>query len=217
MVVAIRAELVATSNADDLALRSLADVVELTAGVEARVVGGHMASIWLAALPVTGVLDRRTTDADSAITTQLASTGQLHDGFLRMGYTDTSGNSYTRTIPGIGDLSVDLLVPSTDGRFRHEELGGRGFDAVPGLGTVLSAPVVNASIGATLLDESVLEISARVPPLGFAVVLKAYAWNFRHANKDVRDIYSLLEIAAHYPAVDFGGGTSRRGRSWKRP
>ena len=205
MVVVVHAELVATSNADDLSLRSLADVVELTANVEARVIGGHMVSIWLATLPVAGVQDRRTNDADAAITTQLASAGDLQDGLLRMGYTDTSGNSYSRTIPGVGDLSVDLLVPSPDGRFRHEQLGGRGFDAVPGLGTVLSAPAVAASIGATLLDGSVVEFSTRIPPLEFAVVLKAYAWNSRHANKDVRDIYSMLEIAAHRPAASFGG------------
>jgi hypothetical protein len=204
-VTAIHAELVATSNADDLALRSLADVVKLTADVEARVVGGHMASIWLAALPVAGVFNRRTTDADSAITTQLASTGDLHDRFLRMGYTDASGNNYVRTIPGIGELSVDILVPSPDGKFRSEQLGDRAFDAAPGLGTVLSAPAVDASIGATLLDGSVLEFSARVPSLEFAVVLKAYAWSLRHANKDVRDIYTLLEIAAGYPAAAIGG------------
>ena len=204
-MIAIHAELVATSNADDLALRSLADVVELTADVEARVVGGHLASIWLAALPVDGVLDRRTTDADSAITTQLASAGHLHERFLQMGYTDTSGNNYVRTVPGVGELSVDLLVPSPDGKFRSEELGGRAFDAAPGLGTVLSAPAVQADIGATLLDGSVLEFSARVPSLEFAVVLKAYAWNLRHADKDVRDICTLLEIAASHPAAAFGG------------
>ena len=201
----MHAELVATSRADDLSLRSLADVAELTSYDEARIIGGHMVSIWLAALPVPGVQDRRTNDADSAITTQLASAGVLHDGLLRMGYIDTSGNSYSRTIPGVGDLSVDLLVPSPDGRFRHERLGGRGFDAVPGLGTVLSAPAVAASISATLLDGSMLEFSARIPPLELAVVLKAYAWNSRHANKDVQDIYSMLEIAAHHPAASIGG------------
>jgi hypothetical protein len=140
VVVRRRVELVASAFADELSLRALAEITEITADQNVRVIGGQMASLLLAAFPVAGIGARRTRDADTAITTELAGSGVLHERLLEHGYAATSGNSYTRPVPALAvpdgplpELAVDLLVPSFDGRFRPQEHGGRAFDAAPGL------------------------------------------------------------------------------------
>jgi hypothetical protein len=207
-----RAELVATSRADDLALRALADVAEITRDEDARIIGGHMTSLLLTAFPVEGVPTRRTRDADTAITTELAGSGLLHDRLLGLGYVDTSGNSYDRQLPEFADpggpvpvLSVDLLVPSLDGRFRPTQHGGRVFDAAPGLAPALAAPPILIDAGVTLLDGETREFTVAVPSVEYAVVIKAIAYGSRHEGRDVEDLYRLLEIAAAYRPEEIGG------------
>lgn len=124
MVLRRRAELVATSRADELSLHALADVAEITADQNVRIIGGQMTSLLLTAFPVPGVPARRTRDADTAITTELAGSGVLHDRLVARGYTATAGNSYSKAVPELAvpgtlvpELSIDLLVPSLDGRF----------------------------------------------------------------------------------------------------
>ena len=116
---------VATSNADDAAFRALADVAEITKHLDdLRIVGGHMASLLLTACPVPGAVLRRTADADAAVSTSVAASGQIHSALVDAGYTDTSGNHYVN-----GDLEIDILVPADGARFETARLGGRGFDA----------------------------------------------------------------------------------------
>jgi hypothetical protein len=45
------AELAATSRADELALRALAEILEITSDKNVRIVGGQMVSLLLAAFP----------------------------------------------------------------------------------------------------------------------------------------------------------------------
>lgn len=90
MAVRGRAELVATSRADDLSLRALADIAELTTDENVRIVGGQMVSLLLTAFPVPGVAPRRTRDADTAITTELAGSGALHETDLRASRRDAA-------------------------------------------------------------------------------------------------------------------------------
>jgi hypothetical protein len=113
-----RAELAATSRADDLALRALSEIVEITGDENIRIVGGQMVSLLLAAFPVAGIATRRTRDADAAITTELAGSGVLHDRLVARGWAPTAGNHYVRPVPELSisgraapELSVDLLVP----------------------------------------------------------------------------------------------------------
>jgi hypothetical protein len=54
---------VATEYADELSLRALADIAEVTADHDVRIVGGQMASLLLTAFPVSGIAARRTRDA----------------------------------------------------------------------------------------------------------------------------------------------------------
>ena len=207
-----RAELVATSRADELSLHALADVAEITADQNVRIIGGQMTSLLLTAFPVPGVPARRTRDADTAITTELAGSGVLHDRLVARGYTATAGNSYSKAVPELAvlgtlvpELSIDLLVPSLDGRFRPSEYGGRAFDSAPGLAPALAADPIMIETAATMLDGTVLEFVVRVPTVELAVVIKAHAYASRNEDRDVEDIYRLLEIVDTYPAEEIGG------------
>jgi hypothetical protein len=212
MALTRRAELVATSRADDLALRALADVAAITRDEDARIVGGHMVALLITAFPAAGLAGRRTNDADAAITVELAGSGILHERLTTIGYTATAGNSYGRVIPELATeldpeptLSVDLLVPSLDGRFRPTRLGERAFDAAPGLAPALAAEPIVIDAGITLLDGSVREFPVSVPTVEFALVIKAIAYGSRGEYRDVEDIYCLLEIAASHDPVEIGG------------
>jgi len=207
-----RAELAALSRADDLALRALAEIVEITGDENVRIVGGQMVSLLLAAFPVEGIAARRTRDADAAITTELAGSGVLHDRLIARGWIPGAGNHYVRPVPELSisgraapDLSVDLLVPSLDGRFRPARHGGRAFDSAPGLAPALVAEPIEVETRVRLLDGSRLTFVARVPTVEMAVVIKAYAYASRRLGRDAEDIYRLLEIVEGYPPDAIGG------------
>ena len=109
MAVRREAVLVATTYADDPSLRSLADVTEITADFNVRIVGGQMTSLLLTAFPVSDIATRQTRDADAAITTRLAGSGALHARLVARGYTATSGNHYVRGVPELAPAGQ--LVP----------------------------------------------------------------------------------------------------------
>jgi hypothetical protein len=185
-------ETFSTSNADDLSFLALADIARLTADVEdARIVGGHMVGMLQAAFPVAGATVRRTIDADTAVSTQVASSGQLHARLLADGYVATSGNSYEKP-PG---MVVDVLVPATQTTFEPVEVGERTFDAAPGIRLALSIEPIFIEVKVTMLDGARLELEIRVPTVEVAIILKAYAFQSRRSVKDVVDLFSLLEIA----------------------
>jgi len=99
-----RAVLIATARADELSLRALADITKTTADHNVRIVGGQMASLLLTAFPVSGITTRRTRDADTAITTELAGSGTIHDRLVARGYNVTwrspAPTSLTRSVAG---------------------------------------------------------------------------------------------------------------------
>jgi hypothetical protein len=132
----------------------------------------------------------------------------MHERLLDHGYVATAGNSYSRPVPGLAvangpvpELAVDLLVPSLDGRFRSQEHGGRAFDSAPGLAPALGAEPIVIDVGARVLDGTVLEFTVRVPTVELALVIKALAFGSRLQERDVQDIYRLLEIADAYCRV----------------
>lgn len=184
-------EVFSTSNADDLSFLALADIARLTADVEdARIVGGHMVGMLQAAFPVVGGTVRRTIDADTAVSTQVALSGQLHARLVAAGYVATSGNSYEKP-PG---MVVDVLVPATQTAFEPVEVGERTFDAAPGIRLALSIEPISMDVGVMMLDGSTSDFKIRVPPVEVAIILKAYAFQSRRSVKDVVDLFSLLEI-----------------------
>lgn len=137
-------ETFSTSNADDLSLLALADIARLTADVEdARIVGGHMVGMLQAAFPVPGATVRRTIDADTAISTQVASSGQLHARLEVDGYVASSGNRYEKP-PG---MIVDVLVPAAQTTFEPVEVGERAFDAAPGIRLALAVEPISIDVG----------------------------------------------------------------------
>lgn len=190
---------IATSHADDAAYLALHDVSRLTVGFDdVRVVGGQMASLLLHAYPVPGTAHRRTADADTAISTQIAASGEMHTRLLAAGYAAETGNHYVMPGTEEEDRHIDLLVPASGSAFTSEVVGDRGFDAAPGLGLALAAQPIVIDVDVMLTNGIVLEFSARVPPVELALVLKAYATQSRHTVRDYVDLYNLLSIGYEY-------------------
>lgn len=206
------AEMNATSRTDELAFRALAEIIAITSDQDARIIGGHMVALLMAAFPVPDVAARRTRDADTAITNELAGSGVLHDRLLARGWSSTSGNNYIRRADGLApsgkpapEMSVDLLVPSYDGQFRPALHGDRAFDSAPGLDLALAAEPIEIAARVRLLNGTTMEFTARVPTVEIALIIKSYAYRLRLLDRDVEDIYRLLEIVDAYPAEAIGG------------
>ena len=191
---------VSTSNADDIAYRALHDVAKATEDIDdARIVGGQMVGLLRTAFPTVTAIIRRTADADTAVSTQVAASGALHAAFTGAGYESTNGNHYERE----DGRAIDVLVPSDD-RFRQVELGGRGFDAVPGLRLILSADPIVLDVDVTLTEDTRLQFTAKVPTVEHALILKALTIRSRHAPKDLVDINNLLQIAHLHEEDEIG-------------
>lgn len=191
---------VATSRADDAAFLALRDAAAATAHVEARIVGGQMVALLAGAFPSRELIMRRTADADAGFGPTVAASGSVHTSLLGAGYEAIRGNHYEQ-----GDRAIDLLVPSATARFAPVLHGGRAFDAVPGLHLALANEPIHLDVRATLSDRSEVAISARVPTVEAALVLKALAIESRLAPKDVVDAFNLLTIRHGAEPDEIGG------------
>jgi len=204
-----QAFLIATSAADDasyLALDDLASVLASHPGT--RVVGGHMVSLLAAAFPSPNLVERRTNDADAGIPVELAGSGAMHGELVANGYAATSGNSYEKRRESLPSSTIDLLIPAFSGTFASIEVGGRAFDASPGLGLVVdNENGIDVEASMTLRDGTELQTAVTVPTLEAAFVVKAYAWRDRHpvTIKDAVDLSNLLAILDHHGAEAVGG------------
>lgn len=198
-------EVVAYSRADELAYLSLADAMEITKGINARVVGGHMVALLKAVFPVPGSSARYTRDSDVAIETAVASSGAVHDALTSRGYVATAGNHYEKDSGGILPLEIDLLVPSPGSRFVPQRLGGRSFDSAPGVRLALAQDPIDVRVKVTLRDGRKLNVVARLPGVETAVIVKAITYEQRRKLSDLEDLIGLLEIAAHYKRAAIGG------------
>lgn len=192
--------LASTSRADDAAFHALRDASVAIAELdEACIVGGQMVALLCAAFPGDGMIVRRTTDADAAVSPVVAAAGTLHELLTGRGYTSHSGNHYVS-----GDREIDVLVPSTDGRFETVEYGGRGFDGAPGLHLALR-DTLRLDVTAILLDGSIPTFPARVPGVERALIVKALAHESRRSQKDLVDLFTLMEIRDAYSPGEIGG------------
>lgn len=208
-MIEVSATTVSTSNADDLAFEALVDACTLTQELDVRIVGGQMTALLCTAFPSPRTVFRRTADADAALGTELAATGRVHDLLEAAGYEATSGNSYLRA-----GRQIDLLVPAPTGRFQVEDLGGRAFDAAPGVSLALAAPPITVHVDVTLTDGTALRFDARVPTVEAAVVLKATSYASRRVAKDLTDLHNLLLIVDEREPATIGGwqlGTAASG------
>lgn len=96
-------------------------------------------------------------------------------------------------------------MPSLDARFRPALHGGRAFDSAPGLAPALASEPIQIAARIRLLGNTTMEIVARVPTVEIALVIKAFAYASRGVDRDIEDIYRLLEIVDAYPAEAIGG------------
>lgn len=199
-MLAVAIETVATSNADNLAYHALADLCTLTKGLPVRIVGGQMVALLLTAYPTAAATIRRTADADAGITTELAAAGTMHHLLTDHGYTATAGNSYEKN-----GQTIDLLIAADRSVFGSEEIGGRAFDAAPGLRLTLLADPIIAEVAVTLTDGTLLTFEAQVPTPEHAVILKASAYSSRGAAKDLTDLHNLLQLVHAHTAESIGG------------
>lgn len=189
------------SRADDHAYLALNDIAGLTAGwADTRIVGGLMVSLLTEAFPTPGTISRRTSDVDTAISIEIADSGELHERLIQAGYVAERGNRYRS-----GHRVVDLLVPSGSTQFSSVELGGRGFDSAPGLLLALGAEPIEHRLDTTLSDGTTLHLVVHTPTVEHAVILKSYASGSRTASKDYVDLFNLLSIAHHHPRENTGG------------
>lgn len=181
------------STAADNGYRALADLATAAEGIDYRVVGGHMVQLLLYLYPTAQAAVRGTSDADGGIPEPVAAGMKLHEALLSKDYTPTAGAHYVR-----GDkddaVEIDLLVPLQTTGSRQEELGGRTFDAIPGLSLALASDPLMIDVTAQLSEGNVLQFTVPIPNLEVAVVMKALATTTRSAPKDVYDLCTLFEI-----------------------
>ncbi|SNT25717.1 hypothetical protein [Rhodococcoides kyotonense] len=196
MAEAVAVRILAASNASDLGLRALADLAHATNDHQYRVIGGHMVHLLTYAYPSPDAVARVTADADAGIETVVAAKLDLHESLQKRGYTLVKGNHYEAPSGDAANpLAIDLLVPSTTGMQNETViLGGRGFDAIPGLSLALAAHALDIAVHASLHSGDELSFHVPVPDIEAAVVLKALAWRSRMADKDVSDLCSLMAI-----------------------
>lgn len=196
-------QILSTSNASDLGFRALADLARAAEGIDAdsedggyRVIGGHMVQLLIHAYPTPTLQIRGTADADAGVSLPIAAGKYLHYRLETLGYETVKGNRYGKD-SDFGPLAVDLLVPF--GRVGvPNDVGGRGFDSAPGLSMAISAKPVAIDAQVTLRDGNRIEFTVLTPDVEAAVVLKALAWSYRHADKDIADLHSLFEIVNHH-------------------
>lgn len=186
------------SNAADLGLRALADLAAAAAGLDYRVIGGHMVHLLTYVYPTSDAHQRATADADAGISPEIAGSPDLDTKLVGRGYTRVRGNRWEAP-SGDPDhpLAVDLLVPATSGQGRETKfLGDKkfGFDAIPGLSLALHSQPLEVTVHAQLYNGDSTTFTVCIPDVESAVVLKALAWNSRHHPKDVEDLSSLMAI-----------------------
>lgn len=181
-----------TAVAEDNGMRALRDVAAVAADIEYRVIGGHMVRLLRHVYNVPGI-PRLTSDADTGIDVNVATTGDLHDRLTALGYIAECGNRYER-----GEQAVDLLVPDA-AKPGKRIIGERAFDGAPGLRVALALPPIEVAVTARLTDGDVIEFEVPVPDVEAAFVLKMLARTVRDSERDLQDIETLLEIVASQP------------------
>ncbi|KMV15993.1 hypothetical protein ACT17_22710 [Mycolicibacterium conceptionense] len=185
--------LASTSTADDNGLTALHDLAAAAGDIEYRVIGGQMVRLLRHVYADPGI-PRVSADADAGIDVSVASSGAFHEALTRQGYTPDSGNRYVR-----GDLAVDLLVPAS-GTSRTKELGGRAFDAAPGLTLALAAAHIEVEVTARMQAGNTMNFTVPVPDVEAAFVMKVLNRQVRDSDNDLDDITTLIEIVHTDPA-----------------
>lgn len=192
-----RVHLASGSLAEDAGYHAAADIALLCAerGIEYRLVGGLAVALIHATHGAPGeVPPRQTADADLGAEGHIVAESGLDVGLLEQGYRRIEGN---RFVKGGGDLArvIDVLVPTMGDRIAtNVPCGPLTVDAVPGLRLALSTEPLPLSLSVLLSTGETVETRVDLPQVIPAIVLKAYAFAARSSERDLLDLWKLLEV-----------------------
>ena len=211
--------LASTSRSADAGHLCAADIARIAhdANIEFRLVGGNAISLLVSVHDVAHLVPgRETNDADLGVPTEAAGARSLVEAMVEHGYEQTQGNRFARVVEHAGDpltLEIDVLVPSySDRMVNNQPFGELVVDAIPGLSVAIAREPTQVQVATTLTTGEQLSYGVPLPDPVSALCMKAYAFRWRHAQRDALDIWRLLEVAHHVPLspTDWPKGASGR-------
>ena len=194
----LRVHLASGSRAEDAGYQTAADIALLCAqaGIEYRLIGGLAVSLIHAAHGSPGDLPaRQTADADLGAEDHAVAARGLDALLLEQGYRQTQGNRFVKG-EGVRARTIDILIPSTGGQLAtNVPCGPLTVDAIPGLRLALTTDSLLLALSVRLSTGETLETNLHLPQVISAIVLKAYAFAARSTERDLLDLWKLLETA----------------------
>ena len=194
----LRVHLASGSRAEDAGYQTAADIALLCAqaGIEYRLIGGLAVSLVHAAHGSPGDLPaRQTADADLGADDHAVAASGLDALLLEQGYRQAQGNRFVKG-DGAQARAIDILIPSAGGQLTtNVPCGPLTVDAIPGLRLALTTNPQPLSLTVRLSTGETLETNLHLPQTIPAIVLKAYAFGARSAERDLLDLWKLLETA----------------------
>lgn len=165
-----------------------------------RLIGGMMTR--LTAQVCAPDLDnlRFSQDADLGVSVADLSSAPLLAVMQRRGFEKIDGSRLQKQSPQ-GEANVDLLVPSSDGRFHQKTRAGDFMaDATPGLRAALALPPLRVSFTGLLTGgETVAADDVLMPHPVAALAIKTYAWRMLARLQDATDVVVLLKAVDAIP------------------
>lgn len=158
-----------------------------------RLVGGMMTRLTAEVCAPDLEKLRFSQDADLGASVADLSSAPLLAVMQRRGFAKVDGSRLQKQSPQ-GEANVDLLVPSSDGRF-HQNIRAGEFmaDATPGLRAALALPPLRVSFQGRLTGgETVAADDVLLPHPVAALAIKAYAWRMLARLQDATDVSVLL-------------------------
>lgn len=179
-----------------------------------RIVGGHMVRLLMHVYPTERAVLRSTMDADTAVE-DVEAIVPLINNLQSVGYVKEGGNVLFKDVGLSQRVEINLMLGRFDSRsgIRPRMVEGAGqVDSLPELHFAMQNAGIMIDVEVRLSDTESLEYVTRVPHVETAVILKAHSWGARRAERDLLDIYSLLEIREAYPTVGWAlSGSGLRG------
>ena len=166
-----------------------------------RLIGGHMVRLLLQVYPSKNAVPRSTVDADTALN-DVEIIGAVTRHLQEDGFTKVGGNILTKIVANEQEVEINLLLPREDHKPGIKPISVPGVgqvDTLPELSFALSSPAVVITVEAHLFEVEVSTYQTRVPTLEMATILKAHSWSSRLSEKDLADLYTLLEIRESHP------------------
>ncbi|MDR0366790.1 MAG: hypothetical protein LBH68_08195 [Bifidobacteriaceae bacterium] len=191
-------ELTSVSHAEDSGYQAIKDIALITrqAGIDYRLIGGHMVTMLAAYQGVTDPPARETADADLGASLSAISDPALPKTLRQHGYSQPgASNRFVRDLGSGREAVIDILGPSyTSAHKPNQHHGELYIDAIPGLSWALSAAPTLIRFTATLTVGEKVAAEVLVPGPLPALCLKLHAYRARREAKDVRDIWRLLAV-----------------------